>query len=37
VVDGHFGISPDELRHGTFGRFRCVVHIDSLDEELRSN
>jgi len=33
VVDGHFGISPDELRHGTFGRFRCVVHIDSLDEE----
>jgi hypothetical protein len=37
VVDGHFGISPDELRHGTFGRFRCVVYIDSLDEELRSN
>jgi hypothetical protein len=37
VVDGHFGISPDELRHGTFGRFRCVVHMDSLDEELRSN
>ncbi len=37
VVDGHFGISPDELRHGTFGRFRCVVHIDSLDAELRSN
>lgn len=37
VVDGHFGISPNELRHGTFGRFRCVVHIDSLDEALRSN
>ena len=37
VLDGHFGISPDELRHGTFGRFRLVVHIDSLDEELRSN
>jgi hypothetical protein len=37
VLDGHFGISPDELRHGTFGRFRCVVHIDSLDKELRSN
>jgi hypothetical protein len=37
VVDGHFGISPDVLHHGTFGRFRCVVHIDSLDEELRSN
>ncbi|MDQ3564729.1 MAG: ATP-binding protein [Pseudomonadota bacterium] len=37
VVDGHFGISPDELRHGTFGRFRLVVHIDALDQELRSN
>lgn len=37
VADGHFGISPNELRHGTFGRFRCVVHIDSLDEALRSN
>jgi hypothetical protein len=37
VIDGHFGISPDELRHGTFGRFRCVVHMDSLDAELRSN
>ncbi len=37
VTDGHFGISPDELRHGTFGRFRLVVHIDGLDQELRSN
>jgi len=37
VLDGHFGISPDELRHGTFGRFRLVVHMDSLDRELRSN
>lgn len=37
VLDGHFGISPDELRHGTFGRFRLVVHMDSLDQELRSN
>ncbi|MGC1780513.1 MAG: ATP-binding protein [Xanthobacteraceae bacterium] len=37
VLDGHFGISPDELRHGTFGRFRLVIHIDSLDGELRSN
>ena len=37
VVDGHFGISPDELRHGTFGRFRLVVYIDGLDKELRSN
>ncbi len=37
VADGHFGISPDELRHGTFGRFRLVIHMDGLDEELRSN
>jgi hypothetical protein len=37
VLDGHFGIPPDELRHGTFGRFRLVVHIDGLDQELRSN
>ncbi len=37
VADGHFGISPDELRHGTFGRFRLVIHMDYLDEKLRSN
>ena len=37
VDDGHFGISPDELRHGTFGRFRLVVYMDGLDEGLRSN
>ena len=37
VDDGHFGISPDELRHGTFGRFRLVVHMDGLDAGLRSN
>ena len=37
VVDGHFGISPDELRHGTFGRFRLIVYIDGLDGVLRSN
>jgi hypothetical protein len=37
VLDGHFGISPDELRHGTFGRFRLVINMDSLDRELRSN
>jgi hypothetical protein len=37
VLDGHFGISPDELRHGTFGRFRLVVYMDGLDQELRSN
>ncbi len=37
VVDGHFGISPDELRHGTFGRFRLVTFMDGLDDALRSN
>ena len=37
VDDGHFGIDPNELRHGTFGRFRLVINIDSLDEELRAN
>ena len=37
VTDGHFGISPNELRHGTFGRFRLVVHMDGLDDGLRSN
>ncbi len=37
VADGHFGISPDELRHGTFGRFRLVVYMDGLDDGLRSN
>ena len=37
VLDGHFGISPNELRHGTFGRFRLVVHMDGLDHGLRSN
>lgn len=37
VDDGHFGISPNELRHGTFGRFRLVVHMDGLDRGLRSN
>ena len=37
VDDGHFGIPPDELRHGTFGRFRLVVHMDGLDKGLRSN
>ncbi len=37
VDDGYFGISPNELRHGTFGRFRLVVHMDGLDDGLRSN
>jgi Histidine kinase-, DNA gyrase B-, and HSP90-like ATPase len=37
VVDGHFGIKPDELRHGTFGRIRVVVHMDGLDAFLQSD
>jgi hypothetical protein len=37
VHDGHFGISPDELRHGTFGRIRIVVHMDGLDDHLQSD
>lgn len=37
VEDGHFGIPPDELRHGTFGRIRVVVHMDRLDEYLQSD
>jgi hypothetical protein len=37
VEDGHFGISPDELRHGTFGRMRVVVHVDGLDDFLQSD
>lgn len=37
VEDGHFGISPDELRHGTFGRIRVVIHMDGLDEHLQSD
>jgi histidine kinase/DNA gyrase B/HSP90-like ATPase len=37
VKDGHFGISPDELRHGTFGRIRVVVHMDGLDPFLQSD
>ena len=36
IDDERFGIDPDKLRHGTFARFRAVVHIDRLDQELRS-
>jgi hypothetical protein len=35
--DDGFGIPRNQLRHGTFSRFRMVVHIDSLDEALRSS
>jgi len=37
VDDEYFGINSNRLRHGTFSRFRCEIHIDRLDEELRSS
>lgn len=37
AADGHFGIRPDELRHGTFGRIRVVVNMDGLDAFLQSD
>jgi hypothetical protein len=37
VEDDHFGIPPDQLRHGTFGRIRIVVHMDGLDDHLQSD
>jgi hypothetical protein len=37
VDDPGFGIERNLLRHGTFSRFRMIVHIDSLDEALRSS
>jgi hypothetical protein len=37
IEDAGFGINRNLLRHGTFSRFRMVVHIDRLDEELRSS
>ena len=37
VSDGHFGIKPDELRHGTFGRIRVVVRMNGLDPFLQSD
>lgn len=37
VQDGHFGIGPHELRHGTFSRIRVVVHMDGLDAFLQSD
>jgi len=35
INDELFGM--EALRHGTFARFRMVVHIDRLDDELRSS
>jgi hypothetical protein len=37
VDDGHFGISPNELQHGTFNRMRVVVNMDGLDDYLQSD
>ena len=36
IEDEYFGIDSNLLRHGIFSRFRLVVRIDKLDEELRS-
>lgn len=35
--DAGFGIDRNKLRHGTFSRFRFIVNMDRLDEELRSS
>jgi len=35
--DDGFGIPRNQLRHGTFTRFRMVVYIDKLDDALRSS
>ena len=35
--DPGFGIPRDLLRHGTFSRYRMIVHVDSLDDVLRSS
>ena len=35
--DGHFGIHANKLGHGTFSRFRAIVHMDGLDDALRSS
>lgn len=37
IEDPGFGIDRNLLRHGTFSRFRMVIHADSLDAELRSS
>ncbi len=37
IDDPGFGIDRKLLRHGTFSRFRMIVHIDSLDDALRSS
>ncbi|MDP2899318.1 MAG: ATP-binding protein [bacterium] len=37
ITDEYFGINTNLLKHGVFSRFRASVHIDSLDNELRSS
>lgn len=37
IEDSGFGIDRNKLRHGTFSRFRLVLHADGLDDELRSS
>lgn len=37
VDDPGFGINRNLLQHGTFSRLRVVVHMDGLDEDLRSS
>ncbi|MFH1224228.1 MAG: ATP-binding protein [Candidatus Diapherotrites archaeon] len=37
IDDEYFGISSNSLRHGTFNRFRAILHIDELDDVLRSS
>jgi hypothetical protein len=36
AYDTHFGIPASALRYGSFARFRMEVHVDKLDDELRS-
>ena len=36
MEEEYFGIDSNLLRHGIFARFRLVVRIDKLDDELRS-
>ncbi len=37
IEDAYFGIPSNRLAHGTFDRFRVVIHIDKLDDELQSD
>ena len=37
ILDGYFGISPNDLKHGVFNRFRLVVYMEGLNDEIRAN